>query len=464
MTDHALVWFRSDLRGEWNLALDQAKASHKQITAIYINTPEQWQGYGWSTHKKQFIDQRLQHLSVELREQGIGLQIHDFNTYHAIPEALQQFCENHAISHLYFNREYEWDERQRDKRVKAALNDVRIQVFDDSVLVPPQDISTLSGQPYQKFTPYFHAWRRYLGLDRVEQNVHPQDFSLSSQSMGQQAKPPTNPVHTWPTANTTVQQRWRDYLQHKMPDYAEQRDYMCVSGTSQLAVYFNLGVLGGRQLLKDVYDHHAVSEDTGAYAWILEFAWRDFYRYIAFHFPWVCKHQCFNRFYQHFPWRQDRNLFESWCEGKTGYPIVDAAMRCLNETGWMHNRLRMLCASFLCKHLLLPWQWGESYFMAKLLDGDFCSNNGGWQWSASTGVDAAPYFRIFNPFIQSKKYDAQGYFIRQWCPELTNLDKKSIHQPQDSISASVYPRPIVDHKQATQQTKALFSEFLHNAK
>ena len=236
--------------------------------------------------------------------------------------------------------------------------------------------------------------------------------------------------------------------------YEELRDIPSIKGTSGLSPYLAIGAISPRYLLSVLLNNHPdllTAEDSPEFSWLNELIWREFYRHLLFHFPDLCKHKCFKEKYQLTAWPNHLPYFKAWCEGKTGYPIVDAAMRQLNQTGWMHNRLRMIVASFLTKHLLIDWRWGEKYFMEQLIDGDLAANNGGWQWAASTGCDAQPYFRIFNPTRQSEKFDPKGNFIRKYLPELKEIPDKAIHSPHSYIkkhNLALYWPTIVEHKEA----------------
>ncbi|HNB19211.1 MAG TPA: FAD-binding domain-containing protein, partial [Agitococcus sp.] len=242
------------------------------------------------------------------------------------------------------------------------------------------------------------------------------------------------------------------FCQHHIRGYKDNRDYpLHPEGTSRLSPYLAVGSISARQCFQAaINEQQAYGHSDGIDCWISELAWRDFYKHLMVAYPHLCKHKAFKANTDNIVWRHDQVDFQRWCEGKTGFPIVDAAMRQLNTIGWMHNRLRMVTAMFLTKDLFIDWRWGERYFMEHLIDGDLAANNGGWQWSASTGNDAAPYFRIFNPALQSQKFDANGDFIRRYVPELAHLDSKTIHEPHGKQRQLFldYPLPMVNHKQA----------------
>jgi len=269
------------------------------------------------------------------------------------------------------------------------------------------------------------------------------------------------PASTWPAGEREALRRLDRFVEERIERYDVDRDHPAIEATSTLSPYLACGVISPRQCLAAVADVHEGSIDTtgaGAKTWISELVWREFYRHVLFGFPRVCRGRPFKPETEALNWCDDSDAFRAWCEGRTGVPIVDAAMRQLARTGWMHNRLRMIVAMYLTKDLFVDWREGERFFMHQLVDGDFANNNGGWQWSASTGTDAAPYFRVFNPTSQSRRYDSHGEFIRTWCPELQHLDDRSIHEPA-SLSAERrggldYPAPLVDHAEARRRTLA----------
>jgi deoxyribodipyrimidine photo-lyase len=263
----------------------------------------------------------------------------------------------------------------------------------------------------------------------------------------------------WPAGEKEAHKRLDNFINNHLADYATARDVPGIDGTSQLSPYLNIGAISPRMCLHKALSANISSKES-VDAWISELVWRDFYQHIVYHFPHVCRGENFNHKYDKLVWDCDKKLQKAWMEGKTGFPLVDAAMRQLLETGWMHNRMRMLVAMFFTKLLYQDWRLGESFFMLHLIDGAFAANNGGWQWSASTGTDAAPYFRIFNPMIQSEKFDPQGAFIKRYCPELKSLSSKEIHDPwvlcPEKVKKLGYPAPIIDYAFMRAKTIAAF--------
>lgn len=286
---------------------------------------------------------------------------------------------------------------------------------------PPGTVLTGSGEMFKVFTPFKKAWLKLFS----DQRFNFQHWPLEKRSAGDFTTPSffamTMESQKWPVDDESIVAVVNRFIKDKLTDYQGDRDFPAIKGTSGLSPYLALGIISPKQLLTQIQlDNPEVLERPSQpeFCWINEIIWREFYRHLIVAFPKLCKGSNFNEKYDAVAWQSDPEVFQLWCEGQTGYPIVDAAMRQLNKTGWMHNRLRMIVASFLTKHLLIDWRQGEAYFMSKLIDGDLASNNGGWQWAASTGCDAQPYFRIFNPITQSEKFDPDGTFIRTYVPEL----------------------------------------------
>ena len=312
------------------------------------------------------------------------------------------------------------------------------------------------------FTPYSKAFRsnlfeneiklcglpkkqksQFLGSDQVEL------FQLDEEKQ--------NILKLYNVGEDYALNRLSKFTERKILDYKDTRDFPAIDGTSSLSPYLSSGIISGRQCLASALKFHS-EENIGVKTWVTEIIWREFYKYILFNFPRVSKNLSFSEKYDNFPWENNDNHFKAWTNGETGVPIIDAAMTQLNKTGWMHNRLRMIVAMYLTKNLLIDWRKGEKYFMKNLIDGDFASNNGGWQWSASTGVDAAPYFRIFNPITQSEKFDKDGIFIKKWLPKLSPLEKVHDPLPEERIKIG-YSQHLVDLKESRKNAIESFSSF-----
>lgn len=464
-----LVWFRNDLRITDNRALHSAcEDSRAKVIAVFIATPKQWKSHVMAPRQAAFIYQHLQALQVSLAERGIELFYHQCDDFAASQHWLKDFCQQHRVDALFYNKQYEINERERDVRLESTLlGRVVTHSFDDSLLLPPGSVTTGEGTMYKVYTPFRRAFLESLTESDsrslpAPQVRNPQDgvtlhpltpFDMPQQEIGD----------NFPAGEEAARARLRTFCRETVQDYLEQRDLPAVEGTSSLSPYLAIGILSPRQCFNrlraecpDVLERR----DGGAFGWLNELIWREFYRHLLVAWPKLCKHQPFIAWTDNVRWRHVAHELQAWKEGKTGYPIVDAAMRQLNATGWMHNRLRMIVASFLVKDLLIDWREGERYFMSQLLDGDLAANNGGWQWGASTGTDAAPYFRIFNPTTQGERFDKAGRFIKIWVPELIDVPEKEIHQPhrwaEKRQCVLDYPTPIIDHSRARKDTLAAF--------
>ncbi|MDP1539741.1 MAG: deoxyribodipyrimidine photo-lyase [Moraxellaceae bacterium] len=471
-TPHHVVWLRQDLRSIDNTALVAACENPEAIvSALYIATPKQWLTHDVAGVRIDFEHRHLQTLHLSFATLGIQLVVLQCDNYAAIPALLCRWLQQHGVSALFANKQYELNEQARDQHVSSALANIGVAShwFDDLCIIPPGHVVKADGDYYTVFTPFKRNW-----LSIIEQHgihVMPAPVPRKNRINAMLWSPWTYPAshvpesvsqHLWPVGEEAAQQRLLQFLDDDGAHYKDQRDLAAENGTSTLSPYLAAGVISARQGLQQARLRrlHANPQNSiGFDTWISELCWRDFYKHILVGFPHVCRHQAFKRETDQLQWRHDDALFSAWCEGRTGFPIVDAAMKQLQQTGWMHNRLRMITAMFLTKDLFIDWRLGEQFFMRHLIDGDLSANNGGWQWSASTGNDAAPYFRIFNPVLQSQKCDPDGRFIRQFLPELSALDNKQIHEPYAKGNAAVglrYPRPIVDHNEARQHTLASF--------
>lgn len=464
MSTH-LVWFRNDLRVHDNYALHAAcRSPDAKVIGIFVVTPEQWHQHVMAPKQAEFIFEHLQALGHALAGRGIELHIRQVADFTASVACIKDFCAEQNVGSLFYNYQYEVNERARDAAVEKALEGkVTLQGFDDSLLLAPGSVTTGNQEMYKVFTPFSKAFIRRLqeGLPEcvpapkargeVHFNEH-FDFDVPREAFDRDIFPP---------GEQEAIGMLRKFCLQPAADYQEQRDFPAIEGTSRLSPYLAIGVLSPRQCLHRLLKEHpkALEGEAGA-TWLNELIWREFYRHLIVAYPKLCRHRPFIAWTDKVRWSEDEALLEAWKQGKTGYPIVDAAMRQLNTTGWMHNRLRMVVASFLVKDLLIDWRHGERYFMSRLIDGDLAANNGGWQWAASTGTDAAPYFRIFNPTTQGERFDADGRFIRHWLPELQQVPGKHIHSPWDWAAKQKrtldYPRPIVDHKQARLKTLAAY--------
>lgn len=454
-----LVWLRNDLRLEDNPALYHA-SQQGEVCCVYTLTPKQWQIHDDAPAKIALWRQRLIELESELKAKGIPLRLLSLKNYKDCPKAILKLVQELKAQRLFFNQEYPLNEKDRDDKVSQLLekNNIQVHPFHGDVIIPPGNVLTQQGQPYKVFTPFANNWRRQLNQFNTKPLPSPkkQHCDIKGDSVEKQWINSSNFRNDlWVCDTKSIRQHLQKFVTHKSFLYKEKRDFPGINGTSTLSPYLTMGAISSKQCL---YLLQSNQENFLENQWATELIWREFYRHLIDTFPHLSRSE---DFINHKPIKWDNNdrLFQAWCEGKTGFPIVDAAMRQLLQTGWMHNRLRMVVAAFLTKLLLVDWRQGEAFFIQHLVDGDYAANNGGWQWSASTGADAAPYFRIFNPLRQSQKFDPEGTFIKKMLPELSSLDKKSIHQPNsEQRKKSDYPEPIINYELARKQALEIFGQ------
>ena len=457
---NTLVWFRRDLRVDDNPALYNAcRDKDNRVIALYLITPDFWQSHDEAPIKLSFWLQNLAVLQRNLEILNIPLLVLSISTATLLVE-FTKILKKYTIEKLFFNTALEPDEYKRDQGIITLCKEqhVNVERYQQSCILPPGSVVKTDGSPYCVFTAFKKKWWSQLHPDDHDCYPKPsQQTQTNIQSTHlsvflQQYSVNNHSAH-WPAGEAAAQHRLQHFCQKLIDGYDVNRDLPAITGTSHLSPYLTAGVLSTKQCLQAVLQ---LKQTLGVQTWINELIWRDFYQHILSFFPRVGKHQAFKRETEKIKWNDNPAHFTAWCNGKTGVPIVDAAMRQLNQTGWMHNRLRMVVAMFFTKNLFLNWRLGERYFMQQLIDGDLAANNGGWRWSASTGTDAAPYFRVFNPYRQSERFDPTGKFIRQLCPELNELDNRHIHQPPALAS---YPKPIVDvcktRQYAIEQFKSL---------
>ncbi len=467
-----LLWLRADLRTIDNTALHEAcRDPGVPVAAVWFITPGQWRRHDKSGNQLDLELRSLDQLSRTLAALNIPLLIRTCDDFAGLPRHLLALCQAEGISAVYCNRQYEWNERWRDKAASELLtaHGIACHRFHDQCLVAPGRVLTGDGRFYSVFTPFKKNWLQQIH----EHGVTVLPVPARRVTAWRAADPvpaviagfePSVPTATlqalWPGGEEAALSRLATFVDRSLRGYREQRDIPALTdATSRLSPYLAIGALSPRQCWRAAMNE-ALSHGpaAGIDTWISELGWREFYKHILVGFPRVNKHQPFRPETAALVWREDEDGFQRWCEGRTGFPIVDAAMRQLRATGWMHNRLRMVTAMFLCKDLFIDWRRGERFFMRHLVDGDLAANNGGWQWSASTGNDAAPYFRIFNPRLQSEKFDPEGVFIRRYVPELAGLDNKRIHEPLGKHRDLLldYPPPMVDHRVACEYTVSRF--------
>lgn len=457
--ERSVVWLRRDLRLSDNAALSNATGLSGRVLLTFVLSPELLRSDRMGAPLVQAFFGALHGLRNDLRRRGSDLALLEGEFAHQ----LVALCKRTGATALFYNEDYEPQARERDARVESALRAAGIAVHAslDHVYFGADDVTQGGGAPYKVFTPYKRRWIEQARLARKKSYAAPPSAKLLARDDvgGSRAVPEPEefghaslPGLAAPD-EATAAHALRRFVSGPIDAYARDRDFPALVGTSHLSPHLRAGTIGIRTCVEAAFS-------SGADVWLSELIWRDFYQMILRRFPHVASGPFIERAAA-IAWRDDDAGFERWCAGRTGYPIVDAAMVQLNTTGWMHNRLRMIVASFLSKHLLIDWRRGERYFERRLCDADLAANNGGWQWAASTGNDAVPYFRIFNPVLQSKKFDPAGAFIRSMLPQFESVALPFLHEPWKSPEPiRDYPPPIVDHALARTRALAAYANAL----
>ncbi|MFB1072338.1 deoxyribodipyrimidine photo-lyase [Vibrio diabolicus] len=464
-----LVWFRRDLRTLDHTALKAALDSGQPVVACFIATPEQWREHHMAPMQADLIARRLEYLNDELESLNVPFLYKEVPSFSDCTEVISEWAKTLEATSVMANIQYEVNERELDAQVSEALasHDIDFELFHDKCVHPPTTVLNKQGEYFKVFTPFKRAWLTQFQMPTV---TKPHEQVPLSSKLLEQLEPirfssdftfsyPRESSENWFASTNDVLKQLREFARERSDAYKEDRDFPAIDGTSQLSPYLAIGALSPRQCIARLYAENQQNDLTeGKATWLSEIIWREFYQHLLAFEPKLVKGKGFIDWEDKIQWSYDEQTFERWKTGATGYPIVDAAMRELNQTGWMHNRLRMVVASFLTKDLHIDWRWGEAYFMSKLVDGDFAANNGGWQWSASTGCDGQPYFRIFNPISQGEKFDSDGQFVRHWVPEIKSVPNKYIHKPWtwEGFSLLEYHKPMVDHKTEREITLRLF--------
>ncbi len=469
----ALVWFRSCLRTTDHAALSAAtRNATKGVVALFVVSPGEWRAHDYAPVKVHFILRTLAELSAQLQSLNIALVVRIAATAQDVPKVVAKVMKEFECDEVCFNREYEVNEAARDAKVREVCEKagVTVREYTDQSLIEPGDVRTGEGRYYTVFTPFKKSAIAHLQKRGVAE--YPA-AKKQKEMVGAPDEVPTGlkefesdvPAETWRAGEKHAKKRLAAFAQKSIHTYKLSRDFPAMDGTSTLSPYLAIGAISPRQCLIAAMEANREfsrggasatmgletwldSGNDGCLCWISEVLWREFYIHILRGFPRVCKHRAFQPATERIVWNENAEHLEAWKQGKTGVPIVDAGMRQLLATGWMHNRVRMITAMYFSKNLFLDWRVGEKWFMQHLVDGFLASNNGGWQWSASTGTDAAPYFRIFNPVSQSQRFDMEGKYIRKYVPELAHVAGDAIHEPWTmpalARSRFEYPEPIVD--------------------
>lgn len=457
----SILWLRRDLRLHDHAPLHAALAAGGKVQPVFVFDTDILQAFPQKDDRRlTFIAEALAQMDAELRKKGGKLLI----LHGRAEELIPQLAAETGAQAVYCGADYEPATRKRDARVAEALGKQgkTLHSLCDHLVHAPDKVLKGDGTPYLVFTPYSKAWRAKLHRDSFAEKVvalqgRLADVStkLPNLSLEQSVAPLLqalgyrhNPHPWWKVSEG--QEKLKRFLTRKLSGYATMRDYMAEEGTSQISPYLRFGLLSARECLR------LAVEQPQHEAWMNELIWREFYAMVLYHFPHSQNLELIEK-YRGLRWSESEAHWQAFIESRTGFPVVDAGMRQLHETGWMHNRVRMVVASFLTKDLHIDWRRGEAHFAQWLMDYDMASNVGGWQWAASTGTDAAPYFRIFNPASQSSRFDPKGDYIRRWVPELKALSEKEIHAPKGDMF-STYPRPIVSHDEERKVALAVYKQ------
>ncbi len=460
-----LFIFSNDLRLEDNAALYNASLGRNGLEALFLFNKDKWQLHYESPLKIKFQLNNLEIIKEELDNLNINLRVLSSKLEDENKLILEEALKINA-SQVFINTEYGFNEKQRDENLRKLLADNRIDLIEfDSSIINPKKIVTGAGTYFKVFTPYSRSFREELNKEYLQCFPAPEKQQIK---IGDSDEIPIfeledelkkNALKLYEPGEKAAIEILENFFENKISDYKVARDFPAQDSTSKLSVYLSSGIISAKKCVSKLLEISEDTPGTGEYSWFNEIIWREFYKYIIFHYPRVSMRKSFNEKYDQVKWREDEEDFIAWTKGETGFPIIDAAMKQLLNTGWMHNRLRMIVAMFLSKNLLIDWKRGEEFFMQNLIDGDHASNVGGWQWSASTGVDAAPYFRIFNPITQSEKFDKEGLFLKHYLPNLESLSKKEIHNPDIELRKELnYPMPITDLSSSRKRAIEVFSK------
>lgn len=473
-----IFWHRRDLRIQDNLGLAKATTKTNKIIGVFCLDPDILQRDDIAPARVKYLLGCLEELKQNYQKLGSDLLIFHNKPLNILPNLAQQL----KAEAVYWNLDVEPFSRQRDQNITQAFKEkgIESQTFWDQLLHPPGEILSQANQtPYTVYTPFWRNWssqpklspvpspRHFIALDQSERAIASQLGAINLPTLKDLG-------FQWdadlplPPGETSALNRLDYFCQSLIYNYECDRNYPFLDGTSQLSAALKFGAISPRTIWEksqvELTNCNSEEAENNIIAWRKEIAWREFYQHCLYYFPQLAEGP-YRQPFKQFPWQNDEQKFQAWCQGKTGYPIVDAAMRQLNQTGWMHNRCRMIVASFLTKDLIIDWRWGEKYFMEKLYDGDLAANNGGWQWSASSGMDPKP-LRIFNPASQAQKFDSEAEYIRTWLPEIKHLDTQYLvsgNIPPLEAHSCGYPLPIVNHNQQQKEFKRLYQLVKNNS-
>ncbi|KPI34517.1 Deoxyribodipyrimidine photo-lyase [Cyphellophora attinorum] len=492
--DAVIFWFKMDVRTFDNRGLSQAAALAKSkgipLICVYYCSPQDWEAHLTSAVRVDFTLRCLKILQADLAELDIPLWVEEVPNRREVPARLLDLADKYGAKHIFCNVEYEVDELRREASlVRQALErGIAFDAIHDTCVVDPGELKTGAGGQISVYSPWHRKWCAYL-------NAHPEsldacpapegnpsgtrerlsalfdcDIPSAPQTKSLTAEEKQKFESMWPPGEHEAMDRLQKFIKERISRYHDTRNLPGGDGTSTLSAHLAAGTIAARTCVREALESApgkkreiSDSRKQGHSMWYGEVAWRDFYKHVLCNWPYICMSKPFKPEYSNIEWEYDTEQFKAWTEGRTGFPIVDAAMRQAKESGYMHNRCRMIVASFLAKDLLIDWRMGERWFMENLIDGDFASNNGGWGFSASCGVDPQPYFRIFNPLLQSEKFDTDGSYIRKWVPELKDVKGNAIHDPYGRKAEAIakkagYPKPMVVHKDAREKCLTRYKE------
>jgi deoxyribodipyrimidine photo-lyase len=468
-----ILWFRKDLRLKDNSALKAAIEAGAPVIPLFIWSPDESGAWAPGAASKWWLHQALKSLSESFKEVSGEFVLREGDYL----GQLRDIIEKTGAKRVYWNRRYESPHRELDASIKRQLREdgIEVESFNSSLLNEPHTAATGGGNPYKVYTPYWKKVKDRMIEPIAESNIdslkfadpYPETLALKSLGLLPEMQWHHKFVQHWEVSEAAAQERLEKFLNQPVEGYNQARDIPSEDGTSSLSPYLHWGLIGPRQIMHALKSKRDLGKE-GPEVYAKEIYWREFAYNVLYHFPKTPDAPLHEK-YTDFPWEPDANALKRWQRGQTGYPIVDAGMRQLYATGWMHNRVRMVVSSLLVKHLLQDWREGASWFWDTLVDADLASNSLGWQWSAGCGADAAPYFRVFNPITQGKKFDAEGDYVRKWVPEIAKLPNKFIHEPWEAPEGILeyagvqfgkdYPKPIIDHKEGRARALAALDQF-----